>query len=345
MELALDIFRTDDFVATEMTEMVGDIDTVPNQLATMGIFEDEYLRTTTVTLVAKDNLLERVATSERGAPEQLKGRSGRTLRQLEGPRLAQRDRINSKEVENLLNPMLPTATRLDNAMELVAERQKALKDDDENTREYHRFGALSGIILDADGTTEVADFYEEFGIAQPAAIELDLATITADDLRGDIDETIIMPMRRILKGRLTPNTRYQALVSDEFWSKLIRHPGVQRIWELQESKVDMLGESMAWKSLTFGGVTWHHYYGSDDETLQVPAGQAKVFPTGAKDVFKAYHFPGESFTEVNEKAKDIYSVVSPDNRPNMFEWVDIYVRSYVLYACLAPQALMTLELP
>lgn len=345
MELALDIFRTDDFRATSMTEMVGDIDTVPTQLDEMNIYEDEYLRTTTVTLVNKNGNLKRVATSERGAPEELLGRKGWTMRQMEGPRLAQRDRINAKSVENLLNPALPTAARLTNAMELVAEKMAEMKDNDANTREFHRFGGLRGIILDADGTTEVANFFDEFGIAEPAPIPFDLGTITADDLRADVDETVIMPMRRILKGRLTSRTSYHALASDEWWSALIRHPGVQRIWELQESKVDMLGVSMAWKFLDFGGVRWWHYYGSDDETLQVPADQAIVFPIGAKDTFKAYHFPGEAIDEINAKARDIYSIISPDNRTNMFEWVDTYVRSYVLYANLCPQAVMTLELP
>lgn len=343
MELALDIFRTDEFRATSITEMVGDIDTVPTMLDEMGIYQDVYLRTTTVTLHNKNNNLVRIATSERGAPEQLKGRGTFGARQLSGPRLAQRDRINAKEVENLLNPVLPIGMRMETAMELVMERMAEMKDDDANTREHHRFGGLQGRIMDADGTTEVANFYDEFGITPPAVLNFAFATLTEADLSNFIDTNIVIPMRKALKGRWTPNTEIHALAGTAFWQSLTKHPAVRQLYILVESKVEWLGKSKYRGTIEFGGVIWHHFIGSDDEALQVPTNDAIVFPIGAKDTFTAYHFPGESIDEVNAVARDSYSIISPDYRPNMNEWVDLYHRSYVLYACLCPQALMTVR--
>lgn len=344
MELALDIFRTDDFRATEMTEMVGDINTVPTFLDDLGIFQTVTPRTTTVTLYAKNNNLIRIPSSERGAPENVKGRTGGVMRQLSGTRLAQRDRITAKEVENLLATTLPTETRLANGMELVADRYAEMVDDDANTKEAHRFACITeGQVLDADGTV-LFDFYDEFGIVKPLPIPIAMSTIAKNDLRAVFDEDVTQPMRRSLKGRWRPGTTIHALCGDEFWKQLTIHEGVQRIWALQEEKVELLGKSMVWKQLEFAGIIWHHYYGSDDETLEVQSNQAKLFPIGAKDVFQQIFFPGEDLGDINAKGKERYGVVSPDYRPNMNEWVDVYLRSYPLYACLAPQALVTLQL-
>ena len=343
MEETLDIFRTDDFRATTMTEMVGDIDTVPTYLDDLGIFEADSIRTTTVTLKARNGHLTRVATSERGAPEQVPDRKDWTVRQIEAPRLAQRDRINASEVQNLLNPYLPKEMRLQNANELVAERFQDLKDNDANTKEAHRFGALQGQVLDADGTRVVSDFYEEFGFVKPAAVPLDITATPARELRGVIEDSVVMPMKKALRGRWTPRTQIHALASNGFWGKLRDAEATQRVFELAAAydQTRKLAEGTIGGTIEFGGVVWHHYLGDDAETLQVPDGDAIFFPKGAKDMFKVYYTPGESFEEVNAKNKEVYGIVSPDNRQNMNEWVDVYVRSYPLFACLCPQALMT----
>jgi hypothetical protein len=94
-EMALDIFRTDDFRATTMTEMVEDIDYVPYELDNLAIFEPVYLNTTTVTLYQEQGELTRIPTTERGAPEPTATRRGRVLRQFEGHRLAMKCRTCS----------------------------------------------------------------------------------------------------------------------------------------------------------------------------------------------------------------------------------------------------------
>ena len=41
------------------------------------------------------------------------------------------------------------------------------------TEEYHRLGAIQGLVLDKDGSV-LFDLYDEFGVPEPAAIEIDL---------------------------------------------------------------------------------------------------------------------------------------------------------------------------
>lgn len=348
-ELALDIFRTDDFRATTMTELVNDIDYVPYELEAMNIFEDVYLRTTTVTLYSQDGQLHRVPTTERGTPEPVPARRGRVIRQLEGPRIAERDTVRSHEVADLLSPRLPQAQRLMNANELVAERQQELIDDNNYTCEFHRLGGVQGIIYDANGTDVVHDFYDTFGIAPPTPVTIDFDIYKPEEERGEframLDTDVVTPIMRALRRRRRPGTRIHALAGDASWSRLSGSPAYERMLLLQAAAGSMaaasgINDSRLWQSIELGGIVWHHYFGDDDQELKIEEDEIVFFPLGAKDMFKAYHFPGENFDEVNVRAKDLYSVVSPDFRPNMNEFVDIYVRRYVLFANLCPQAVM-----
>lgn len=340
-ELALDIFRTDEFRATQMTELVSDINYVAYELEQMNIFEAEYLRTTTVTLYQENGALHRIPTTERGAPEPVATRRGRVLRQFQGHRLAKKDRVESHEVQDLLSARLPTDMRLERANDLVAERQTELLDDLKYTEEFHRLGALQGVVFDADGTTQLDDWYDLFGIAVPTDVIFNFSTIDENELRLKIDEDINTPIMRALRRRRRPGTKVHALVGDEFWGKITSHPGYERTYLAQDMATRaMLSKSMLWQSAEFAGVTWHHYFGDDDGELEVEADEAIFFPMGAKDVFKVYYMPGENFEEANEPGRDRYSIVSPDYRPNMNEWVDIYVKSYPVFACLCPQALL-----
>lgn len=342
-EMVLDIFRTDDFKATQMTEMVEDIDYVPYELDNLGIFEAEYLRTTTVTLYQEQGELHRIPTTERGTPEPTAERRGRVLRQFDGHRLAKRDVVRSHEVQDRLSPYLPQATRLLNANELVAERQAQLLDDLNYTKEFHRLGGLQGVTFDADGTTQLDDWFELFGVARPAAITFDFSKFktveTQGELRALIDSDINTPMMRALKRRRRPTTRVHALVGDDFWSMLTASPAYERTMLTDSGRV-MLNDTRLWRSVDLGGVVFHHYYGSDDKALQIADDEAVFFPVGARDVFKAYYMPGENFAEANQPGKEEYSVLSYDYRPNMNEWIEIYVKAYPVFACLCPQALL-----
>ena len=339
MELTLDIFETDDFRATTMTEMVGDIDYVPTMLEDRGYFITRPVYTETITFYRKDRTLELVPTTERGTPEPLLGRQARDVLQVETPRLALRDRISAREVANLLNPMLPLEIRLDTANRLVAERQAEMVDRIRLTRENHRFGALQGKILDADGTRVVADFFELMGVPEPAEIALDIANTPDGDLRPKIDNLIVIPMKRALKGRWNNQTHIHAFVGKDFWNELWKHPEVRNAFRNTPRAPELL-ESRAWTQFEFAGVVWEHWDDGEWTELSIGDDKARFFPVGASDTFFEYLAPGEDWEDVNSPGRDLYSIVSPDNRINMKEFVDIYVRCYPLYANKAPQSLL-----
>jgi len=339
--LAYDVFSDNAFQATELVEAVGNIVYIPQMLNQMGLFEVEPLSTTTVTIYKSNETLEFVPTTERGAPRSLPNRDRKFLRQLQTINLRQEDRINANEVQNIVNEFLPFDQALSNAEDEVDKRMAKLMRKLEFTREYHRFMALGGIVLDADGSL-IVNYFDEFGITKPAAITFDFANLDRGALRTRVTQLVFRPMMRQLNARKNPNTRIGALCSDTFWDKMMQNPEIYRSFETQQLGAE-LREQKAWQSINFAGVEWVNFMGTDDNTtIAIPDGKCRFFPINATDVFKEYRSPGEEWTAVNQPGQEFYPYVIPDVRSQVgyMAYVDLMLDAHPLFACIAPDVLM-----
>lgn len=343
--LAYDIFTDDAFQAVEMTEVVEGIVYIPQTLNDMGIFEVEPIRTTDVGIMKKGTSLALVPTTERGSQETLPERDSRNIKRLATVNLRQRDRINAGEIQNIVREGQPYDAELDRALAEVERRQRKLMRKLELTREYHRFAALQGKLLDADGSL-IMDYFVEMGFVQPAPITFDFTTIGSDGkLREYVKQNIGRPMRRALRdrGSLTPGTRIGALAGDEFFDKLTRAPEIRETF-LGYQAAAALREDDAWDSFPFAGVEWINFDGTTDDLISIADDEVKFFPIGATDVYKEYRAPGEDMPVANEYGREFYSYVSPDPRPNRMAFVDVFLHAHPLFACIAPEVLLSGEL-
>lgn len=339
--LAYDVFSANPFQATELKEAVGNIVYIPQTLNQMGIFEVEPISTTTVSIYKTNETLEFVPTTERGSPRSLPGRDRKLLRQLSTVNLRQEDRINSHEVQNIVNENIPFDTALSNAEDEVDKRMAKLMRKLEFTREYHRFAAMSGALLDADGSV-LYNYFDEFGVAKPAAITFDFATLDKGKLRTRVTQLVFRPMMRQLNARKNPTTRIGALCSDEFFDKLLENPEIYNTYLIQQQAAE-LREGRAWTSVNFAGVEWMNFQGTDDNsTIAIPANRCRFFPIGATDVFKEYRSPGEEWDEVNTLGEEFYPYVLPDIRglQGYMSYVDLILDAHPLFACIAPDVLL-----
>ena len=57
-------------------------------------------------------------------------------------------------------------TDVQTVMTLLREKMAGMRRDLDLTIEYQRMGALKGLVLDADGTTEIYDMFEVFGLTK-----------------------------------------------------------------------------------------------------------------------------------------------------------------------------------
>lgn len=343
----ISIYDNDAFSLAQLTAALDLVPYAPNLLGSLNIFEPDYLRGTDIAVVEKrDNVLSLIHTSDRGAPLDQLDNAARDIRAFKCNRIAKGDRLQSSELFRIR--AFGTESELSQVQAETARRLAAIRNDIEATWEYHRLGAIQGIVLDAPvggGQPAVLkNWFTEWGFAQPDEIdfaldEVDTNGVGTTDVRAKCHE-VIRTMRRAAKGAWVENvTRAHALAGDAFYDALINHSAVRQTY-LNGEAAASLRQNVAFQAFEFGGIVWHNYQGTDDNsTIAVATDSAKFFPVGARDVFKVAWAPGESFAELAAPGQPIYPVVVPEARPDP-RWVDIEEYSYPLFMCLRPEMLL-----
>ena len=159
----------------------------------------------------------------------------------------------------------------------------------ELTHEHMRLGAVQGKVLDADGTVLV-DWYEEFGIAQPAEINFDLANATAEvgEIRKQCN-ALIRDMMRASHGAWLPGQTYAVgLCGDNFFDDLTGNAETRGTYLNQQEARDLRNDvGQVFGSFRYGNIQFINYRGTDDNsTVAVHPDKCQFFPVGAPDAFR-----------------------------------------------------------
>lgn len=331
--LSMDAFNNKAFSMVSLTAAVNKVAFVPGLLGELNIFEPTPVYTRTIGVERKERGLALIPTSPLGAPPKEQDRDGRTIRDLRTTRLAESFTLYAYEVEAIR--AFGTESEFESLQVEYADRMAKLRETMDLTHEFHRLGALQGKLLDADGVTVIYDYFNEFGIVEPAAISFAL-NVAGTNVRG-VCQSVIRGMARSAKGLFTPATQVHAIAGDQFYDDLIAHPTVVATYQ-NWAAAEGLREKTAFESFYFGGITFHNYRGTDDNsTVAVPTDQAKFFPVGAKDVFKQAMAPSEFGPFVNTRGQDTYAINVVDKDRQAWTKGELY--SYPLYLCTVPEVL------
>lgn len=333
MPLSMDAFNDKAFSMVSLTAAVNRIDYVPGFLGSLNIFEPVPVYTRQIAVERKERGLALIETSPLGAPPRETNRDPRNIRNLNTVRLADSFTLYAYEVEAIR--AFGTESEFESLQVEYADRMAKVRGNMDLTHEFHRLGALQGKLLDADGTTVIYDYFAEFNIAEPAAVDFEL-DVAATDVRTKCQQ-IVRSMARSAKGAFTPATQVHALCGDGFFDDLIKHDSVKQTY-LNWAAAEALREKTAFESFYFGGITWHNYRGTDDNsTVAIDVDEAKFFPVGAKDVFKKAMAPAEFGPFVNTRGVDTYAINIVDKDRQAWTKGELY--SYPLYLCTLPEVL------
>lgn len=332
---SMDVFKSDAFSMMSLLAAIENVDYKPQLLGSLNLFEPEPQRTRVVAVESRNDTLSLIPTSPIGAPPPQRSGDKREVRNFNTTRLAKASRIMADQIQGIR--AYGSEGELQAVQAEVARRLQQLTNDMELTWENHRLGAVQGIVLDADAST-IVNYFTEFGVAQPAVVNFNFATLTAGDVRPLIESDIVRPLIRAAKGAFLPTSRIVALVGDDFWDAFINHEEVRQTY-LNHQAAAALREGTAFGRFVFAGVEWINYRGTDDgSTVAVAAAEAKFFPVDAPGIFQVAWAPGESMEAVNMPGRDLIALVLPDpSGRNAF--VDIEVYSYPLFVCTRPLTL------
>ncbi len=330
---SMDIFNNSAFSTTSLTGVVSRMDYKPSLLGQLGLFDPMPVRTRNVFVDREDGTLKLIPTSADGAPPEEATQDGRDAVSLRTTRLTKRFTLYAHELDGIR--ATGSETELMAVQAEYAKRAAKIRDDMELTHEHHRLGALQGILLDADGTTVIRDYFTEFNEASPAAV--DFAFSTATTKVRNICKSVTRAMARSARGSFTSGTTVHALAGDNFFDELTSHPEVEKTYLNWAAAADLRGND-AFGSFVFGGITWHNYRGTDDNsTVAVDTDEAKFFPVGARDMFTKAMAPLETLDYIGTPGQDVYMMNIPDRDRSMWTKGEIY--SYPLYICQQPGVL------
>ncbi|CAK0755826.1 hypothetical protein CCP2SC5_2150001 [Azospirillaceae bacterium] len=198
-------------------------------------------------------------------------------------------------------------------------------------------GALKGIIIGGSGKT-LYNLYNVFSITQKT-VDFVLGTDTTD-VNAKIRE-VVRHIESNLLGEVMTSVR--ALVSPEFFDKLIAHPTVKDAFKyFSATGAQPLREDVR-RYFPYNGITFEEYSASvpvnGTTTRFINAGEGHAFPMGTMDTFKTYFAPANKAEFVNTFGLECYAWQVPTDDQRGWR---IIMESNPLPLCRRPHVLVKL---
>ena len=333
----LNIFKADGFSTMEVSAAIDQFDSVPTMLGSMNIFTPKPVRQKDIFLEVRDSETSLLGIVERGAPLNQYQRDTRKKVGLTVPKIGQQETLWGHELAGI-RAFGSQTEEMAVSVEL-GRRLQALKNNVAYTKEYMRLAAVQGRFLNPAGGSTVYNYYTELGIAEAPAVsfELDVATTKVKELA----EALVISIQRASRGAwIAGQTKVHAIVGDNFWFALTQHPNVEKYYNNWSAAAELKNLDAS-TEFEFGGIRWHRYIGSDDNTeIAVLTNEAKFFPVGAPDVFQEIMAPADEFIGyIGTPGQSIYALKREDKEYEMPRFVGYDVVSYPLFVCNRPNML------
>lgn len=316
--MMVDPFAGDGYTLAEMTKAINLMTTQYGRLGRMGLFNaGGGVRQRTVLVEMKNNVINLLPTVPVGGPPTLDKKAKRNVRPLYIPHIPHDGELLPDEIQGI------RAFGSENVMEtqasVVAEKLRRLRDKHDLTLEFHRMGALKGVVIDADGGT-IVDFYNEFGVGPQTTVDFEL-DLAATDVAAK-SRSVIRTIESRLKGETM--TGVHALVSPEFFDALVVHEKVQDVYRNWSGMAQFAGpfivgrSEVPWQALrsfTFGGITFEEYPGTafdgdGNERKFIAANEGYAFPLGTRNTFATYYAPGDFIDTANTIGLPYYARIA-----------------------------------
>lgn len=331
----LDIFNNDAFSVSQLTQTIVDLPRVPTQLGDEGLFKEYGISTTTMMIERSGGGLKLVPTAPRGGVRSTVGRDKRKLIPIAATHLPQGDVVMADEVQGVR--AFGSETEVESVQRLVSRQLEKMKANLDLTLEYHRVGALKGLVLDADGVDVIYDLYQMFGMTR-TTLGFNIATASSTtDLKAKVTE-LKRTMQRALGGRSVGGVRVKA---SELWmDKFTGHNDMKKAWELWQNG-QYNREDQTEGTFVFNGVEFQVYAGGTSAGDFIPEGKAYAYPKGVPGMFQTAYAPGDYMSTVNTIGAPYYA--SQERMPHD-KGIDLESQSNPITFNSLPEAVIELTL-
>ena len=297
----LDIFNNDAFSVSQLTQTIIDVPRVPTRLGDMGLFREFGITTPTMMIERTGSHLSLVPTAPRGGVRQTIGSNNRKLIPVSTVHLPQGATILADEVYGVR--AFGSETEVQSVQSLVRQKLEQAKSNLDLTLEYHRIGALKGLVVDADGSTPILDVYALFGMTQQTQFwNIATASTSADP------KDLCVKLKRMIRNKLGGRsfTRVRVMVSEGFFDKLVAHQNMKTAWELWQN--GQFGRSDQSESdFEFAGVVFSIYEGGVGGQDFIADGIGYAYPEGVSGMFQTAFAPADYVETANSLGVPYYA--------------------------------------
>lgn len=328
------IFNTDSFSMQTLTASINQQPYVPGRLGKLGIFDEKGVATTTISVERKGTVLSLAPTLPRGAPGTSMTPDKRNAVVLGIPHIPVQDAILADEIQNVRE--FGTNDQMRGVESVRDDKLLKMSRTLDLTLEYHRLGAIQGIVLDSDGETVLLNAFTQFGISQPGDQSIGLATPYDTTTDAGPINTAITAVKRKIRDALGGDdpTHYWVACSDDLFDELRNH-GETRATYLNQQAANALRENDPLDSFNYAGMTFENYRGKG--SVKIPDGKAQIVPLGVPELFITRFAPAPWFSAVNTIGLPRYVLGTPD--PTGEKRIDLEAQTNPINLCTRPEAL------
>ena len=326
--------------AFSMASLTTAINILPNNYdrqGSMGLFPEQPQRFRSIIIEEQNGVLTLLPTMPPGSPGTVGVRGKRKVRSFTIPHIPHDDVVLPHEVQGIR--AFGSETELQSVAAVMAKHLQTMRNKHAITLEHLRFGALKGLILDADGSV-IYNLFQEFEV-QPKVFSFDIAKA---DSKFDVKKACLDISRYIednLQGERMSGLL--AFVGEDFFDRLTAHNAVKEAYNRwldgQALRSDMRS------GFPFAGLTFEEHRGranAGEVTRRfIEPDEGHVFPLGTLDTFATYYAPAD----FNETANTIALPLYAKQEPRKFErGTDLHTQANPLPLCHRPKLLVKLEI-
>jgi hypothetical protein len=337
MTLVRNPFDAGGYSLAEMTQAINILPNLYTRLGQIGLFHFEGVSQRSVIIEQHEGVLNLLPSVPLGGPATVGTREGRSMRSFALPWIPHDDVILPADIQG--QPALGVFDGADPLVDVMNRKLQLMRRKHAQTREYMEMNALRGIVKDGAGTT-LYNYFTEFGLAQ---IAVDFAFGTAGtNVQGKVRE-VLRAIEDNLLGEAMSDVH--ALVSREFFDKLISHPKTEEAYKFYAATGAQPLRQDVRRNFPFAGIVFEEYSGTVTLSTKaterlVPANEGIAFPLGTMDTFTTYGGPANLLEVANTIGLPLYARQHLDEKGR---WIDLMTEASILPVNKRPRIVIRLH--
>lgn len=338
----MDVFKGTGYDLANLTTVINKMPYQPSMLGSMNLFTNKPIDTLVAQIEERHGKLSLLQSTSRKAAGSTLQSEKRELRAFNVPHVKQEDDLWADDVGGVR--AFGTTDQLESLDISLDRKIMRMRQNHEATHEFHRVGAIKGIVTDPDGTV-ILNCYTDFGIAEKEIFWDFTGTAANQFLYAAAVET-----KRHIQDSLGGDSfaGVVAICGDDWYDSFITCPEVQGRYaqwraSLPQSPIqslsehDVYGRASAVNAFEMFGINFVNYRGQIDTVSYVDADECRMFPVGVQDLFETYTSPANYVETINTLGEDVYL---KQKMKDFEKGIDLESQSNKLFICTRPAVLV-----